>query len=586
MAAVLDDRQRYTKGKGKAEQCQATETTPLLEAGSSDTSPRDEDEFDLENNSAAHRRLWKRLTCVFFFTLSLCLVAFLAVALVAYSYATRLSIVSPDDVLAKALVVQGPDEIGIINATDDGLWLRVDARVGVDAGSVIGVNTEGGQGTLEDLWKSIGRLGIRILGTVTADIATLPITSNPPHDSSWLAPVSIPVLVQVAGNSSEIVQFVKDSWLHGAASVHASVPTVAVWGGSPSGRGWRSMVSANFHNIKTRLSLPIPHIPGLPDPGEDSPLPTFSQFVSVKSFDISSTDKEIQLNACASVINPTPPSFQMTVPPLPFIVSLPAKNAGGPISIASAETQPFSLTHPNMTVHITGKVLALPSTAIDALSSFVSHYLSLQPNPITISSPLLPSLVFDTEFPSPPTKPQVLRNVTIRNMKVKPYGTEFLASGEVFGLIVLPKGMNFDMDVNRLMPDILVFDGDVDESLLPLTLLGNVPSRLPKPLPPRAFGHIRPDDWLEAKSVYDGTHEEGIHFLCISLDRREKEFSNFVTKILFGSGGATAGLQGTVDVGVNITGLPFHDGNGDEVGFQLNGLPLKGKVHIGKQSFL
>jgi len=340
-------------------------------------------------------------------------------------------------------------------------------------------------------------------------------------------------------------------------------------------------------------------------------LPSFSQLVSVESFDISSTDKEIQLNARASVIDPAPPGFEMSVPALPFIVSLPTRKNDTYIPIVSAETQPFSLTHPNVTLFISGRVLPLPSTAIDAVSSFASRYLSLERNPISISSPLLPSLVVDTEFPSPATKPKVLRDVTIRNMKVKPYGTEFLASGEVLALIVLPKGMNFQMDVKQIMPDILVFDGEVDDSLPPLGILGNVPSRFP-PLPPRAFGHILPDDWLTAKSVFNGTDEEGSVFSVSAsivdvpiqvLPGREKEFSNFVSKvchyfithlfhalmhdtfqILFGSNGAIAGLRGTVDVGVDIVGLPFHDGDGEDIGFQLKGLPLQGKVHIGKKA--
>ncbi|KAH0831128.1 hypothetical protein J3R83DRAFT_13694 [Lanmaoa asiatica] len=594
MAAVLEDRQHHTKGKGKDEPREATETTPLLEAGSSQVSG-DEDELDLENSPVARRRLWKRLIFVFFFTLTLCLVVFLALALLAYSYAIRFSYLSPDDVLANGLVFQGPDKVDVINATDGGLWIRLDARVGVDAGSIMGVNTVDDEGALSNLLKSFGRLGIHILRTVTANVTAvyvssdrallataftqpvqIPITSNPPRDPSWLTPVSLPVFI--------LLSFAEDSWRHGAASLSASVPKVAVWGGGPDGKGWRSMLTANFHNVETRLSLPIPPIPGLPEPGEDRPFPSFSQLVSVESFDISSTDKEIQLKARASVIDPAPPGFEMTVPALPFVVSLPTRNPDTFIPIASAEAQPFSLTHPNVTLFISGRVLPLPSTAIEALSSFASRYLSLQRNPISISSSLFPSLVINTDFPSPATKPEVLRNLTIRDMKVKPYGTELLASGEVFGQIVLPKGMNFQMDV---------FDGDVDDSLPPLGALGNVPSHLPQPLPPRAFGHILPDDWLEAKSVYNGTDEEGSIFSVSAsiidvpiqvLPGRQKEFSNFVSKVLFGSDGATAGLQGTVDVGVDIIGLPFHDGNGEEVGFQLNGLPLQGKVHIGKKT--
>lgn len=273
-------------------------------------------------------------------------------------------------------------------------------------------------------------------------------------------------------------------------------------------------------------------------------MPSFSQLVTVESFDISSTDKEIQLHARATVIDPAPPDFQMTLPALPFIVSIPAANTDTHIPIAFAETHSFSLTHPNVTLAISGKVLPLPSTAIDALSSFVSRYLSLQHNPISITSPLLPSLAINTDFPAPATKPKVLRDVTIRNMKVKPYGTELLATGEVFGLIVLPKGMNFQMEVHEIMPDILVFDelGYVDDLLPPLMTFGNVPSRPSEPIPPRAFGHILPDDWLDAQSAYNGTDDEGSMFSVTAslvdvpiqvIPGREAEFSNFVSKVWY-----------------------------------------------------
>jgi hypothetical protein len=59
-----------------------------------------------------------------------------------------------------------------------------------------------------------------------------------------------------------------------------------------------------------------------------------------------------------------------------------------------------------------------------------------------------------------------------------------------------------------------------------------------------------------------------------------------VPKVIFSSEGALAGLQGTADVGVDIVGLPFHDGTGDDAEFQLVGLPLQGKMRIGKRDLL
>lgn len=280
MAADLDDGQLYAKGKGKAEPREATEVTPLLEAGSSqDSYSGRDDELGLENSPVARRKLWKKLAFVFVITLSLSFLLFLVFGLLAYSYANQLAYVSPDDVLAEGLVFQGPDKVDVINATDGGLWIKLDTRVGVNAGSIIGLNTNASDGALQNLWKSFGRLGIRILGTVTANIATiylysdkallatispqplqLPITIYPPHDSSWLTPVSIPVFVLPTDNSSDIFQFVEDSWRHGAASLQASIPSVAISGGGPSGKGWRGLFTANFDNFETHLSLPSEYV--------------------------------------------------------------------------------------------------------------------------------------------------------------------------------------------------------------------------------------------------------------------------------------------------------------------------------------
>ncbi|KIJ63603.1 hypothetical protein HYDPIDRAFT_92125 [Hydnomerulius pinastri MD-312] len=616
-AAESEDRQNYVKGKGKAKPPElATETTPLLqvEAGSSRSSG--DDELDLESSTTARRQLWSKLIFVFLFTLSLCLVIFLAFVLLAYSYAARLSDVSPEDLLENGLVFEGPDRVDVLNATDGGLWINLEARVGIDAGSIIGVNSDGDEGTLRDVWKSAGRLGIRLLGTVSANLSTvyvyssrhvllgtvssppisLPITTNPPYDASWLTPISVPLFVRPTNSSSDLVRFVSDSWRHGAASVQVFVSSVEAWGGKPDARGWRSKLSFDFKHLEMQMSLPLPPIPGLPTPGSNTPLPSFSQIVSLQAFDIVSTPEQVTLNARASVINPAPSTFDMTVPTLPFIVSIPGTQHT-PVSVASVHTQPFNLTHPNVTLFMSGNVLPLASDATEALSLFATRYLTLQRNPISIACPLFPSLVVDTEFPSPDTKPKLLRNVTIRNMKIKPTsaGGGFSASGEVFTRLVLPKGMNFMMDVKRVLPDVIVFDGEVPD-LPPLPMIqGNVPSRLPSPIPPRAFGHIRPEDWLDAVSVYDGSDGEGSTFLVTAsiedvpmevLPGRQKEFSNFVSKVIFSPEGALAGLQGTADVGVNIVGLPFHDGTGKEAELELVGLPFQGNVRIGKKGLL
>ena len=262
-------------------------------------------------------------------------------------------------------------------------------------------------------------------------------------------------------------------------------------------------------------------------------MPPFSKLISLQSFNIDSSPKGVILDAEATVVNPVPPTLEVTVPRLPFTISLPGLNDTN-VPIASVWTDPLSFIYSNITISMSGHVLPLDPVAADPLSTFVSNYLSLRDNPISVVSPFFPALVLSADFPPLPTKPQILRNVTIRGMKVKPLGSIFVASGQVFARLVLPKGMNFAMDVKRVFPDLLVFDGDVPENF------SMIHDPLPDPLPPRAFGHICPEEWLDANSTYDGTEEGGSAFLVTAaivdvpigmLPGREKEFGDFISKV-------------------------------------------------------
>ena len=218
------------------------------------------------------------------------------------------------------------------------------------------------------------------------------------------------------------------------------------------------------------------------------------------------------------------------------------------------------LTHPNITVHISGSVLPIPATSFPSLSLLVSRYLAGQPNALFVSSPLLQQLdEIEVEFPAPNPKPQILKDVTIRDMKINPFGSNFLASGIVEGKVVLPKGINIDLEVSNIFPDVLIFDGEVpdDDAVLERgttthkhhkndsdTHLPPPPSPpLPSPLPSHAFARVRPDDWLPSLSARIEPPEDenaGATYLISAkvvdvplevLPGRQKEFGNFVTKV-------------------------------------------------------
>ncbi|KAL0065797.1 hypothetical protein AAF712_007100 [Marasmius tenuissimus] len=392
------------------------------------------------------------------------------------------------------------------------------------------------------------------------------------------------------------MQFVRESWKLGTVSVRADLADLDVKGGSLDSGSWRNRLHRAFSNVKTSIHVEIPPLPGLPHPGRNTPFPSVADLITLCTFNLSTSSDHLHIEAVATVVDPAPSNFDLTVPSLPFMVSLPS-GVVDLAPVASVNTEPFSLTHPNITLDIAGRVLPLQTKSLPVLSTFISRYLSGLANPITVSTPIVPGLSADAEFPLPVKKPRILRDVTIRDMKIKP-GNTFLASGTVFARVVLPKGMNIELDVKRVLPDVLVFDGEVPDSIhLKPLISDNPPPKhpLPDPLPEKAFGHIRPDDWLVSScEAVDPEAGEGAEFIVTAkivdvplevLPGRHSEFSEFVSKVIFGRQGALAGILGTADVGVTVDGLPF-DGPGRDDWMVLSGLPFKGSVRVGKKSML
>ncbi|KAJ6453603.1 hypothetical protein C8R45DRAFT_915710 [Mycena sanguinolenta] len=599
--------QAVDKGKRRAED--PTERTPLLGSSSST--------LDDPPPNVARRRLISKLATVFLSTLVISILVCVALALLAWSYASPASHVSPDDILNEGLVFEGPDRVDVLNISwSGGLWVNVEARVGFDAGSVIGVNTspDDGDGLFRDIWKSIGRWGIRRLDRVSVNMSTIsltsgsvvlatieptpvevPLTADPPSDSTWLTNISTPLLIRPTSNISALAHFVREAWREGSVAVRADVGSVEVRGGAFGEESWRSIIHSVLSNVQTALRIKIPPIPGIPRTG---PVPSLSELVTLESFNVYSASQSLNLAACATIPNPAPPSFNLTSPSLPFVIALPT-TAGDAVPIASVSTAPFTLTYPNITLSISGSVLPLPAS--DILSAFLTRYLSGQSNPILVSTPHIPSLTVDLTFPAPSPRPRVLRNVTIHDMAIKPGGSTFTASGTVYARVVLPQGMDVGLHVARVLPDVLVFDGEVpdDAIFLPEPYRDGdgdpPPPPFPDPLPKGAFGHIRPEDWLISQSGPVPSEDgEGAAFAVTAkivdaplevLPGRQKEFRNFVSKVIFGSEPAVAGILGFGSVAVDIFGLPFPGGDGSGE-MELHGLPFRGRVLVGKKGLV
>ena len=251
---MSDDAPRIDKGKSRAFALPSdpNERTPLLPDSASTSrshSPaHNDDQEGLYSASRRRASLVSKLLSVFFVSLSLSVLLFVLLALLAYSYGSGASREAPDALVRRAVVLRGPDKVDFLNISQaDGIWLEVGGRVGVDAGAALGVNTQEEDGLLKDVWKSIGRWGVRRVDRVSvqlsqvsiysehghlADITIppldLPLTVDPPRDHSWLTPMSIPVAIKPTKDVRALARFVRDSWRDGVVNVRATVNETVV----------------------------------------------------------------------------------------------------------------------------------------------------------------------------------------------------------------------------------------------------------------------------------------------------------------------------------------------------------------------
>jgi hypothetical protein len=258
--------------KGKRRAQDPTERTPLLGSSS-----RAED-LDTTTPFNSHRRLRSQLTTVFLVSLSICIMSFVIVALFAWSFASKASHLTPEDIINQHLVLVGPNHVDILNITDDGgIWLNVGGQIGLDAGSAIGIGSDPEDGLFTDLWKAVGRWGVHRLERVSVHLSTvtilpehdphatlmaidippieLPLTVDPPRDTSWLTHISTPVHFQVTTNTTLLLQFLKDSWLRGSLAVSTNVGQAYIRGGSLNSDTWRSMFHSTLTNIRTSIHM-------------------------------------------------------------------------------------------------------------------------------------------------------------------------------------------------------------------------------------------------------------------------------------------------------------------------------------------
>jgi hypothetical protein len=266
--------------------------------------------------------------------------------------------------------------------------------------------------------------------------------------------------------------------------------------------------------------------------------------------------------------------------------------------MAEVLTEPFMI-HPSHHINLTmsGRILANLSRESAAdhdspLSVFLQKYLHGLDNPIIVTGmsriPLfanvsekppswllqgLSSLTLPLIFPGPRPPPRIIQSVTIEHMRISERAGKMRASGTVVAEIELPPAMQtVQVDVMEVLPDVLVYDG----------LAGDEEAD-PNDPPPRAFGHICPEEFLDAITERSRDPEHP-HRLIVSapltdvplevLPGRDTIFREFVSKVVF-RGGAQAGVKGIASVRVELVGV-----NGR---VRLDNLPVKGEFWVGRQ---
>jgi hypothetical protein len=257
-----------------------TESTPLLASPSRGFpgDDNDDDDDDIESTSQSNPTLASTLTTVFLITLSISILLVLLLISLAYSYAAQAFHVSDDDIVNNSLVFHGPDAIKVLNISQHGdVWLRLNGRVGFDAGVIIGVKPGEDDSLLLGAWKAIGRWSIRNLDTVSmslssinitsqydpanvlASIATppfqIPLTANPPDDISWLTPMFFPVHIHPSNNLTAWLEFARESWRSGYAVAQATISHADIKGGPWEWRTWRSLFTLSRSNLTFGLRM-------------------------------------------------------------------------------------------------------------------------------------------------------------------------------------------------------------------------------------------------------------------------------------------------------------------------------------------
>ena len=263
------------KGKQRADTPEPSERTPLLSSASSTTIHQSHSHFPPPERPP-HQNLVRKLLIVFSATLVACVAVLVLILLFALSYSSSVSALTAQDVLDRGLFLQGPDRVDVLNVTEEGgAWIRVDCRVGLDMGAVLRIRPDNEDLIWTEVWKSLGRWGVRKVGRISVELSQiavasrgepslplavftaptieLPLSSDPPSSLEWLTPMSIPINVQPTNHTEDLVRFANESWMTGMIRVSADIPSIRVRGGKRHEQTWRGSFGAERSNVSITI---------------------------------------------------------------------------------------------------------------------------------------------------------------------------------------------------------------------------------------------------------------------------------------------------------------------------------------------
>jgi hypothetical protein len=246
------------KGKGKA-RAEPSERDPLLPSSSRIV------EAPIEEPPRRSGRFRSVLLTVLVVVVSLLLSALLFTALLAYSF--KPSERELEHLPETAFAYAGPDNVQVLNVTDDGILVNVSVRCGIDIDSALGIaklapeakaeaGERGDRGTGAEWWEALRRwtayraldqlpaksiqvnvsepilvfpkhfespplLSLRIL-----DGLLVPLVADVDPKSAWLKPVSFLALAKPIASTGQLWEFVQHAWLDGEAKVVVSISHV------------------------------------------------------------------------------------------------------------------------------------------------------------------------------------------------------------------------------------------------------------------------------------------------------------------------------------------------------------------------